>query len=223
MKEILVPVAYIIGIAELILAGYFLKTNSGNIIRKVMVLLAFSTGTWVILTASTAYVDLNNFSILRVRLVYIFGLLLITNLVQLALRYPFPAVQINWLHNLLLYIPVIILTYSILFTDTVLSGFVLSNEYYGRIIPGQLHVLYNTYLGLLFVFSLSLLIYKIKRVDGMNKINLTIFLWSLLLGGLPGIFIDIVLTSTRIFLSPLIGVISSIVWLGGTTYIIVRK
>jgi len=48
MKTLLLTLTYLVGIGELILAGYFWKTHSGSEIRKVMGMLSMVTGLWVL-------------------------------------------------------------------------------------------------------------------------------------------------------------------------------
>jgi hypothetical protein len=70
---------------------------------------------------------------------------------------------------------------------------------------------------------LTLLI-KFKYVDGVHRKNLTTVVASILLGGFPAVVTDVVFplfTNTGKF--AIVGSLSTIFWLGITSYIVLKK
>lgn len=225
MKEFLLITTYLVGAGELFLAGYFWKTNSGNEIRKLMTLLSFSTGMWVILSAVTSYVPYSSLGHYEMALVYIFGALLLTTLLHLSLIMPFPLLRLDRLHIVLMYFPLAFLSYMLLFSETIVESFVGTPTWAGIVIGGPLFSMYNVYLLLLFILAASIILYRLRRLGGFQKKNMQIFFWSLLFGGLPAVVLYLVLPNfiPDLDINTLFGVIPSVIWVGGTGYIVTRK
>lgn len=224
-KNILLTLTYLVGAGELILAIYFWVTNSKNEIRRVVSLLALSTGMWVILGAVTSYVPYSTTGHYLMALDYIFGLSLLTILVHLVLIMPFPVARIDRFHIGLLYFPVVLFSYILLFSRTIVYSFQGSPTESGTITGGPLFGLYNIYLLLLFALAVIVAFVRIRKLDGLHRSNMTIFIWSVILGGSPGIFFYLVLPTfaSHIAFNTLFGVIPSVIWIGGTTYIALKK
>jgi hypothetical protein len=222
-QYILVIVTSLVGLAEIGFGLYFWKTNSRNAIRRIMALLAFSTGAWVLLSALTTYAPESSLANLGVELVYVFGAILVTSLLIFVVLYPYPIIQFDRFHLILLFLPVLFFSYAILFGSAVIvQTFVVPTEHVG-IVPGPLHGLYNTYIFILFVIALAVLFLRAKKLDRMYHRHARILFWSILIGGLPAVIIDLVFTSYfGIFLSPLIGTLSSVIWLGAVTWIVFK-
>ena len=224
MTHPLVILTYIIGAGELLLAMYFLKTNSGVTIRKVMSLLCASTGAWVVTSAFVSYkpnsilVDtIGNF-------VFFGGLMLLTTLVWLVFIYPNPIVRFDALHVILLYVPVAIFTVILFTTKTILAGTIADANSVGVTIPGPVYWIYNAYHLVLYTVAVSVLIFKSQRYSGYNKRNILIILAALILGGLPGVFLDLIAPFFNLYnVNYLYGNLASVFWLGGVTYILISK
>lgn len=205
------------------LAGYFWKTNSGSAIRKVMVLLAFSTGMWVIFTGTFTYrwILLDYFD-LGISFVYFFGILFLTALLHLVILFPHKIFPFDRLHTVLLYIPTLILGFAA-FTPAIIKENITPSSGYTTSYPGPAHWMFNSYLFLMYAMVIILLIVKIKRFDGFSRDNAKTLLWGIILGGLPIVFLDLVLTTLGIYPNAAVASLFTVVWLGFTTYIIVRK
>lgn len=225
MKTLLLTLTYLVGAGELILAIYFWATKSKNEVRKVMALLAFSTGIWVVTNGLTSYVQQTSSNIIFGKLVFISGVVLISSLLHFVLIYPIPLFRMDRWHAILLYVPGILFSIIIATTNAVYKGFTGSTQDSGQVIPGPIYNIYNLYIILLFVASLILLIYRARLSDGLIRRNAIFFFWAVLLGGLPAVIIDLFISSFVRDIKPnaLYGVISSVVWLGTTTLIILRK
>lgn len=224
-KYILLTLTYLVGAGELALAIFFWVTHSKSEIRKVMALLAFSTGVWAMLSAATSYVPYSVFGYFEMALVYIFGALLMTALLHLSLITPYPFVRLDKLHTFLIYFPLSFLSYSLLFSRTVVKSFTGSPTWAGLVIGGPLYSLYNIYFFLVFILAIGIIFFRLRRFDGLHKQNMRIFIWSVILGGLPGVVLFLILPSfiPDLNVNPLLGVIPSVIWVGGTTYIVLKK
>lgn len=226
-KIILLTLTYLVGAGELILAIYFWVTHSKSEIRKVMALLAFSTGMWVITSAFTCYKSQTDFLMFVSDLVFFFGMLLIALLLYFCLIYPFKLFNIDIIHKLLFFLPVLIFTIIIFTTKTIVAGMIGSENESGAVISGPLHSVYNLYLIILYVSVLYVLFYRIRKLDGVIKRNYKIILGSIVIGGLPAVFISLVVPTffpqIQETANPIYGNLSTLIWLGTTTYIIKRK
>ncbi len=224
MKTLLLTLTYLVGAGELVLAWYFWKTNSGNEIRKVMAFLALVTALWVITTASITYTEPSAAAQVRSDFVYSFGILIVTALFHFALVFPWPTLRLDWLHYVLLYGSAVIFGYINFITNDIVAQFISSATLSGKWLGGPLFPLYNSYLLLAYLAALFILFKKYKRSDGIHRINLRIVLWSVIIGGAPAVIADLVVPLLFQFaIYPLIGTLSTVFWLGGTAYILVRK
>ncbi len=224
-KYILLTLTYLVGAGELVLAIFFWVTHSKSEIRKVMALLAFSTGMWVITSAMIAYKSGGNISLLINGFVYTFGILLLTTLIYLTLIFPFPLRRLDWLHKVLLYIPAIIFSVIGFTTRAIEVDYVANQKNAGVVVAGPLLPIYNNFLLFLYVLSIVLLIAQVRRNDGINRQNVKLVLWGVVIGGIPAVIIDLVISTYFPNNVPnfLYGVLSSVIWFGTTTYIVLKK
>lgn len=225
MKTILLTLTYLVGAGELILAIYFWATNSKNEIRRVMALLAFSTGMWVITSGLTSYVSENTFSVFCMRIVFVSGMLLITALLHLTLVYPTQIQRLDNFHGWLLYLPAIIFGIISLTSNTIVTGFTGSATDTGRIIPGPLYNLYNIVIFGTYILACALLFIRRQKADGIHKKNLNLIFWSVVIGGIPAVIIDLIIpiVSRGVYPNANYGAMSTVIWLGVMTFIVKRK
>lgn len=225
MKIVLLSLTYLVGAGELILATYFWVTNSKNEIRRVMALLAFATGVWVVMSGLTSYVPQTPITTIYMRFVFAAGVLLVTALLHLTLVYPFPIVRLDRLHAWLLYVPAIFISFVSFTSNAIVAGFTGSVTDSGRIIPGPLYNSYNVYVFLVFLAAIILLAYRWQKSDGMHRKNLQLLFWSIVIGGMPGVVIDLLIPvlSKGVYPNADYGAISTVLWVGATTYIISAK
>lgn len=224
-KVILVTTTYLVGMGELLLAIFFWVTHSKSEIRKVMALMAFSMATWTLVNTFTAYRSSGAFLILSNQSTYIFGAFLLTSFVHLAIIFPYKLLQFDRLHAILLYVPASLLSIIAITSNTVVNGVYVTGQYdAGQIVGGPLFSLYNIFLAVLFVIGLSILYLQIQRTDGMRKRNVKLVFWSILLGGLPGVYLDLI---APVFGLPLVnflyGNLATAIWFSITTYIVTKK
>ena len=217
MRTILLTLTYTVGIGELILAIYFWATNSKNEIRRVMAVLAFATAGWGVTNAQTQL----NYSLMGV-LPYVFGTLMLTSLFHFAVIYPYRRFNFDRLHTFFLYLPWAFFTYLLIWTRVLVADLYLrNNAAYST--PGSLFPVFNLYLALLYFSAMGFLIWKLTKLEGSVKRNTVIVFVSLLFAGLPGVFFAVFHLMKDVPFNYLYGPISSVVWLGATTYIVRKK
>lgn len=224
VKNILLSLTYLVGIGELILATFFWVTHSKNEIRKVMALLAFSTGMWVILSAIFAYRVTDQTSLIISQIIYVFGVLLVTSFIHLSLIYPFPLVRLDRYHGVLLYLPALIFSVISVTSKAIIQSTTGDTNVAGDIVGGPVYPMYNAYLSIVYLLGIIFLVLQRRRMDGFHRRNLGIVIWSFILGGLPAVYLDLL---TPFFHLPnpnyLVGNLASGIWLGATAYIVLRK
>lgn len=225
MKEVLLTLTYLVGIGELILAGYFWKTNSGNEIRKVMALLAFSVGMWVISSAFIAYKAPTESVFLVQRFVIVFGIFLLTLLLHFTIVFPYPLFVIDRYHRILLYTPTVLFSVIAVSTNTISRGIFGNPNIAGHLIGGPLFNHYNVYLLLLYILSLWIMIKRLPRLDGSHYKITKLMIVAVIMGGLPAVILDLAvpLVAPNVFPNFLYGNLFTAVWLGATSYVIMRK
>lgn len=223
MKTFLLTATYLVGIGELILAIFFWMTHSKSEIRKVMALLALSTGLWVIFSGLLAYST--EASLLINSFVYVFGIFLLTSLVHLSIVFPLPLVHLDRLHRTLMYLPATLFSIIALTTRTIELDYVASVTNVGSVVAGPLLPFYNVLLLCLYLLAVGLLIKQSKRNDAINGRNVFLVLLSVIIGGLPAVFIDLIwpIFFPNFVPNFLYGVLSSVIWFATTTYIVIKK
>ncbi len=225
MKIVLLTLTYLVGAGELILAIYFWVTNSKSEIRRVMALLAFSTGAWVIFSGLSAYTTETAFVDFALALVYVFGTFLMTALVHFSIIYPYPTIRFDWLHKLLLYVPAVIFSMLALLTKTIVSGIDVTTNTPGKVISGPLHHTYNYYLLVLFLVFIVIILFKIRRAEGPMRNNMIAIFVSIIIGGGIPVWLDLITPNFGLNMNVnyLYGNISTVAWLGVTTFIVMKK
>lgn len=224
MTGALIAINYAIGIGELVLGLFFIKTNSGNEIRKVMAFLAFITGLWVLVITFNAYnINVNSAAQLD-KWTYVFGAFIVTALFNLALIFPYRLLRLDWLHYVLLYVLPFFLSALALSSNEIIrsysTGIGNSGTWYG----GSLYWIYNLYMFVMYTGTVAIFFHRYPKMDGIHRKNLRLVIYSIVLGGIPAVLFDIVIplfTNQGRF--PLIGTTSTVVWLGVTAWIIRKK
>jgi hypothetical protein len=64
---------------------------------------------------------------------------------------------------------------------------------------------------------------KIRRFDGVSRRNALIVLIGIVIGGIPIVIIDLILTTIGVYPNPSIATALTAVWLGTTAYIVFKK
>lgn len=224
MKTLLLTLTYLVGTGELVLAWYFWKTHSGDRIRKTMTFLSLFTGIWVLSIAPVAYAPTGTVPEFMLDMTYFLGVLMVTSVILFSFLFPYPSFRIDVLHMVLLYTPAAIFA-GLLFSGTsIIEAYVSSTTVQGTWIAGPMFWVYSLYLIILYVASIAFLVQKLQKAGGVHRVNLRLVIWSLLLGGIPAVWLYLV---EPLFIGkanyPLMGTSLTGIWLGFTSYILVKK
>jgi len=190
-----------------------------------MALFALSVALWVLFSAFVAYKSHSDSREVINKLIYFFGIFLVTSLLHLVCVFPYPFRILDVFHKVMLYVPAVIFSYIALTTDTIVSGFYASEAFAGLVVKGPVYNLYNSYLFLLYILSVSLLSYRIQKFDGVHLRYAKYLLSGIVVGGLPAVIIDLILpmVAPRILPNYLWGNLFTSVWLGVTLYAVRRR
>lgn len=223
MKIALLSLTYLAGITELFLAIYFWVTNSKNEIRRLMALMSLVVSIWAFSNALSAYSNPGPIVTFSIATLYVAGILLVTLIFHFSIIFPHKIFYFDRFHAFLLYTPAVIFAYIEIFSKAIVAGYTIAPDNPGYIIVGPLFGLYNFCLTILFLASLGLLFYKFKKSDGINRKNLQLVFWSILIGGAPAISINLWAIFFAVQINPLISVVFTLIWVLLTTYIIFKK
>lgn len=225
MKEILIAACYIVAALEVVLGVYFWVTNSGNEIRKVMVALSFFTGLWVFFSTFASYKPYSDHDYIYSALTYIFGILVTTSVLHLSFVFPYKLFQVDRFHVFLLYLPALIFTGQLLFTRSIVAGYSGSEIESGSIIGGPGFLIYNLFLFGQYIVALFLLAQKALRSTDFLRRLIILVIFSLLAGGLPAVISYLILPTFfgGVIVNSLFGVLLTFIWVGVTSYIVIKK
>lgn len=223
MKTPLLTLTYLVGIGELILAVFFWMTRGNNQVRRVICLIAFSLGVWVLLNALTAYQNPSKAIDFASSFIYLSVVVFVTAAVHFALLFPIPFVRLDRLHVFLLYLPASLSIYPIFFTRTIVRGYVLNPSISGYSLPGPLYGEFSTFLTVVLIITLWLLARQVMRTDGVLRRNATIVFWSLLVPIVGGIGYNLPHELRGTEYNSLVAPLLTSFWVILTSYIVLRK
>lgn len=223
MKTFLLVLTYFVGSSELVLGAYFWATNSNNEVRKLMSLMALSTGLWVITNGLASYTNPSVFINVIVDSIFVFAYIFSLSLVYFSFIYPYPIIKIDKLHKSLFLFVGIIYTYLAFFTNTIYSSYTITPSSPGTLNPGPLFIFFQISISITFITAIILLMLRYNKIDGSHKKNLAILITSIFIGGAPAIVLNMLYIIFSIYVNPLYAVIPSVLWVGGTSYILLRN
>ncbi len=223
MKTLLLTLTYLVGAGELLLSGFFWKTNSGNTIRRIMSFFALVTGFWVISTAAASY-NTSISGITWYRSAHVFGPFLVTTLFVFATQFPVSTWRLDKLHYVFIYAPATLFSLIIMSSTEFLAGFTATSTDSGSWFGGSIYWLYSLLLLCFYLATVIVLVTKYRIVDGIHRKNLTIVFVSIVLGGFPAIVTDVLFSLfTNEGRYAIVGSLMTVFWLGITSYIVLKK
>lgn len=222
IKTLLLTATYLVGIGELILAVFFWATSQKQEVRKVLGMLSFFTGTWVLLSAFVAY--RTNTSIPD-RFLFTFGAFLITALMHFSFIFPYRLFHFDRLHAALLYVPAVLFSIIAFTTNSISLGSFATPTYAGEVIPGPVYPIYNLFFAFIFLLSVGIFVYRFVKSSGLHKVIVGRILSGVILGGLPAVFVDLLQHSFFPDSKPnfLYGSVLTAAWLGIIGYTVLKK
>lgn len=212
----------IIGLGEIALAIYFLTTIGRQNIRVAVGLLCAFTALWVVAGAFIIHQPQGIHDNVLSRSSYFFGPFIIFSLLYFIMNYPyenkaFDKYQVFWMYAVSLVIGLLGL-----FSHEVVVKFVSDGmrSYWQN---GQLFWLYGGTLTLGYLIVLYFLFKKLRVSTGIIYRRYIAVFVAIIIGGLPGVLFDLFLP---MFLGqsiyPVAGPLSTSIWLGVVSYIVLR-
>jgi len=213
----------IIGVLEILLGLYVLSTyeKSGAIIA--FGLLSLCIGLWVLSNGPTLLLERGSLTLdLVTRSAWIFALLTFHFILLFVFLYPYPTYEINTRFLIFLFIPAAILSLLIYFSKSLVVGFDSTSQ--ANTVFGPDYWLVLLYFVFIFIFSLIEGMRKIKRLDGIHRSVMGLFLAGIFLSGVIGLTSHLILPYVFKIEPPLwIGPGASAIWLGLMGWILVKK
>ncbi len=189
-----------------------------------MAFLSLATGIWVVANAFTSYSGSSEVIKSVDNLTFSLAPFMVTALFNLALLYPYPLIRLDKLHYVLMYIPSVMFAAILVKDQPSIAQSVFNPNVSGKWSGGPLYPFYTFFILIVFLISIVVFWLQYKKADGIHRRNTLGVMLSLFLGSLPSIYLDVIVP---IFTNggsyPLIGPISTIIWLGTTSYIVMRK
>jgi hypothetical protein len=155
---------------------------------------------------------------------HVFGLFVVTSLFCFALLFPIARRAIDRLHYLFIYSVPVVFSVIVMSSTVFLAGFSATATNSGSWYGGSLYWLYSLYLLLMYAATVIVLVSKYRAIDGTLRSNLVAVLWSVILGGFPAVVTDVLFplfTNEGRF--AIVGSLSTVAWLGMTSYIVLKK
>ncbi|MFA6512443.1 MAG: histidine kinase N-terminal 7TM domain-containing protein [Patescibacteria group bacterium] len=156
------------------------------------------------------------------RSAFVFAAFIFPFMYVFSVLFPFPSARIDGRFVFLALLPAILLSALAYFTDALIQGFDLTR--YAQTIPGEGFWLYVLYILIFFGLILAELLGKFRRSDGIHRWQLKYLIIVIALSGFIGIITVLILPYIWYFDSlAWIGPCSSIIWLGGSMYIVMKR
>lgn len=214
----------VIGTGELALAVYFFRTHSGSRMRQFYALFVFGVALWVITNGIWRTSPLETeFMQFVIRLTFFASTIIASSFLIFSWLFPYPIHNIPKILYWIALLPILLFGILFLFTNLILSGVSVS----GNVLTTNYESYYPLF-GWWFIiyWTWAVVTLTIKRLRAQEpfKSTLTIFLIGIYGSSIIGVFTNLML--------PLfwgiqdwgwLGPMASVLWLGMTSYIIVRN
>lgn len=219
----------VIGTAEYLIAAYFFRTNSGDSTRKLYAVFSLGVASWVTFVGLSHIVHevlpfpqhyLPHFltSIAFLSPVVTFGALLL-----FSRRFPLLTRKLNTVDYFFAWGPVIFFAPLLFFTNLIFS-LRIDPVYEIFADSGKLDFLYSLFVLVYWLWSVVILANKLSKTTGYQRWLLKIFLFGILLSGVVGVMTNAILPTFFGYQQLWwLGPEASVIWLGITSYVLVKK
>ena len=211
----------IIAIVEFILGFYILIRKQGEIAR-VYGLFVFGVIVWVLSLGLELGLKNLDYAFLASNFTYVAAACIASIFVYFSLVFPFKTRPLKKLDFLAIISPGIIVLLLILFTD-LLTKELIVHDWGRETTLGAAYHFYSIYFLGFMTWGLVNLFKKYKISDGVHRWQIKYFLWGIIISLAFGLFFDLILPWFGNYKLVHIGAEASIVWLGFTSYIILKK
>lgn len=206
---------------ELLLAIVLMYRYRRSEIVTTFVLFILSVVLWVGSIALFFLVD-STIAIAMARLYYVAAAGIALFYVFFAVVFPFRSIRLTGLRVVLVTLPFVVVSLITTLTDWLVKSFVVVGNT-REIIWGSFYHEYAVYFLIYWIIGTWFLAQKFRRSDGVHFWQLKYLLYGITVSSIMGIGFDLLLPWFGNYTLIWIGPLSSIVWLGFTTYIIFRR
>lgn len=222
----------IIGLIEFALAVYFAVTNSGDKTRRFFSIFVFGVAMWVLsvgianlIHLSSHALQLQSIELVIMRFAFWGPIIALSSLLIVSWLFPFPLYKFEAPMKVVFLFPIILFGCLIMFTGTVISGIVVpSPTHYETTQYGSAYPYFVLFVLVYYLWSLFSLLQKKKIAAGAQKEVLSKFTLGIAGSGIIGVFtnalIPLLFNNQSLWY---LGPEASIIWLGITSYVLVRK
>lgn len=218
-------ILFIVSFLEILLAGYVYIRNRKNLIGKVFSFFTFCVSFWVWPIGIVVFLNDQQSIEFFTKLTWIGPIFLAPTLLLFSWIFPYKSIEIKLKHWLILIFPVIV---SILLLCTSIYPVIDSVEmnvwrraHFG---PG-IHI-FNILFVVYWIWAIVNLNQTYKASEGIHRWQLKNFLIGIVISSFFGILLNLIFPWLDIFMYDflsVIGAITSVIWLGFTSYILFKK
>lgn len=213
----------IIGLAEVVLGLWFIFRYKRSPMNTWYLAFVFSVAFWVLANAGI-YFYANNLDQAQFynELTWLGGVFIAFTFLFFSFYFPISLKPVKGYYYLLIIIPLILFIYLIFFSDLFVTGMAFE-DYNQQFFTGSLFFLFPVYFFIYWTWALVNLIRKLKRTDGAHIQQLKLLLAGVLISSVIIIIFDIIYPLLGKAVVSGLGPEFTLVWLGFTTYIILKK
>jgi len=207
----------IISLFNLILAFVVFWHNRRSIVNLSFFLFTFAVSFWGI----TYIIAQSSGSLFWGRMVFVFGLLMGGGFLLFAKTFPRVIKRISPLQYILFFGPVIFLIILLFTTDLILEGFIAHEN---NLEPqlGPAYYLLIIYVVFSVVYGIVSLVFRYRKVEGVEKLQMKYLLFGLTLFSLAAVMVNVILPTIGIFQLNSLGPIFSIFFVVAVAYSIIK-
>lgn len=219
----------IIGLIELGVAIYFWRT-AGDRVRRYFAVFAFGTATWV---ASVGLMRLMNSFLpypahqtiwLLTHFAFWGPVILLPSLLMISWLFPYPSRKIAFDEYVLFWTPIIVFGYLFFFTHSIVTTLAVDSNSAVKALRGPLDGVYTFFVTFYWLWAMVNLVLKLRSATGMHHWLLKAFIGGIAGSGVIGIFTNAILPTVYGYQELwYLGPEASIIWLGITGYVLVKK
>lgn len=212
----------VIAVLELILAIYLFKSRVRGHIIYSFTLFIFGVALWVFGNGLYRLVGTNDAALWWMNLNHLSAGIIAVGLLYFSYAFPYQTVAFKRHHIVAFIVPLVVLGYLLFGTNTLITK--ITGETPNRVqVIGQTYVLFALWFLIYMGWAFFNLIRKYRTAGGasrrLQKLTLLSLLASFILGSLFDLFFPL-FGGPQLFY---VGTESSIIWLGVTTYIVIRR
>ncbi|MFH0952585.1 MAG: histidine kinase N-terminal 7TM domain-containing protein [Patescibacteria group bacterium] len=212
-----------IGLVEVFLGFWLVYRYQRTAVNSWYIAFVFSVGLWVLANAGIYfYVDALETAQLFNELTWLAGVLIAFTFLFFSFYFPISLKPVRRYYYLLIFVPLVLFIYLIFFSKLFITGMIFEGNNQ-KFFTGSLFFLFPVYFLVYLIWGIINLGRKLKRTDGVHVRQLKLFLTGILISSVFIIVFDMIYPLFGKAVPLGLGPEFSIVWLGYTTYIILKR